>query len=411
MMLSLRSSLAVVVAAFALASGGCGSSTIPSSSGAGRALEPGTFALLASDYRSTNVALRDPSGVRLTPSLLSTASASAGVSFALSGDVVLPSEPRGVRDELVLVDRYGTNVLTFVDPVTGRVRAQLPVGTGFESNPQDFLAVEGSRALVTRFGVDPRPGDVALDGGDDVLVVDTATPALVSRIALPLKGGIPARPGSLTPFRGRVYVNLHRLSPDFDRAVDADLAVLDPQRATLERLVELEGARNCGKVVFSRAGNVAFACSGLFDPARSRFDDTGAGVVVGELASDGAFLERARWDAKTLGATPTGNVAWVDDARVVFSLFGGSGHGDTVATVAVGEEVAREVHRAAAPYTLGPLRCRRGASFVCAMPEAGVSAVLAFSLAPSGAEGPIAVRSSVVPDVTGLPLRDLAFFE
>lgn len=393
----------------ALCTYACESSDIPRSSGAGRTLARGSFAVLASDYRSTNVALRDAAGVRVTPSLLSTASASAGISFALSGDVVLPSEPRGVGDELVLIDRYGTNVLTFVDTVSGRVRGQLPVGTGFESNPQDFLALDAGRALVARFGVDPRPGDVALDGGDDVLVVDTDTPALVRRVVLPRKEGTPARPGALTPFGGKVYVNLHRLAADFDRAVDADLAVLDGRTGELERVVALPGLRNCGKPVFSDAGLLATACSGLFDPARARFDDVGAAVVVGTLV-DGAFRERERWSASAIGATPTGSVAWLGEGRIVASLFGSAGRGDAVVEFDLGATAPREIHRSASPFTLGAIRCARGAALLCAMPDASSSVVVEFSLGAGGASAPTQARAILAPDITGLPLRDLAFF-
>jgi hypothetical protein len=406
---ALRLARALTPMALALCMGACGTTEAPRSSGAGRSLLPGSLAVLASDYRSTNVALRDPAGVRLTPSILSTASASAGVSFALSGDVVLPSEPRGVGEELVLIDRYGTNVLTFVDTVSGRVRAQLPVGTGFESNPQDFLTLDAGRALVARFGVDPRPGDVALDGGDDVLVVDTETPALVRRVVLPRKEGTPARPGALTPFGGKVYVNLHRLAADFDRAVDADVAVLDGRTGELERVVALPGLRNCGKPVFSQDGLMATACSGLFDPARARFDDVGAAVVVGTLV-DGAFRERERWSASAIGATPTGSVAWLGEGRIVASLFGSAGRGDAVVDLALGATAPREIHRSTSPFTLGAIRCSRGAAFLCAMPDASSSVIVGFSLGFSDAGAPTEVRAILAPDITGLPLRDLAFF-
>lgn len=404
----LRASVCAFGAA-ALALSGCDSSAIPPSSGVGNALVSGSFAVVASDYRSTNVTLRAPDGARLTSSLLSTASVGAGLSFALSGDVVLPSEPLPTRAELVLIDRYGTNVLTFVDVVSGRVRAQLPVGTGFESNPQDFLALEGDRALVARFGVDPRPGDVALDGGDDVLVVDTKTPALLRRIGLPRKDGIPARPGAFTRFGGEVYVNLHRLAPDFDRAVDADLAVIDAASATLERVIPLPGLRNCGKAVFSELGRVAFACSGLFDPARTRFDDVGAGVVIGDFV-DGAFRESERWSAANLGATPTGSVAWISNDRVVASLFGSGARGDALWVFRPGERAPSEIYRASAPYVLGAIRCVPDAAFACATPDASSSAIIQLFQGTGSAAPGVEARPLLAPDVTGLPLRDLAFF-
>ena len=394
--------LAGVALASALAS--CGAPSPVASRGAGRAIETGAFALVASDYRSTNVALRDAIGDPLTRSLLSTASAAAGVSFALSGDVVVPSEPLARGGDVVLVDRYGTNVITFVDPVSGSPRAQLPVGTGFESNPHDYLEIAPGRALVTRFGTDPRPGDVTFDGGDDVLVIDTAAPRIVARVALPLKAGVPARPGALTPYGGRVYVNLHRLAADFDRAVDGDLAVLDRRSGDLEAVVTLPGSRNCGKPAFASDGRVAFACSGLFDPPRARFDPTGAAVVVGRV-DGGRFVTEARWDAAALGLAPTGNVAWLDGDTLLFTAYGEGARGDGLFAVRPGEASPTRLEASVRPFAFGPLRCTDAPARRCATPDADASSVV--SVTPGT---PPRVARRAAPDVTGRPLRDLVFF-
>ncbi len=387
----------------------CSSPAPPASQGAGRAIEPGAMVLVASDYRSTNVALRDASGARLTRSLISTASASAGISFALSGDVVLPSEPVAPGGDVVLVDRYGTNVLTFVDPVSGAVRAQLPVGAGFESNPQDVLALDSKRALVTRFGTDPRPGDAPFDGGDDVLLIDPSVPRIERRIALPPKEGVPARPGSLTRWGERVFVNLRRLSSDFDGAVDGDLAVLSAASGELERIVPLPGLRNCGKPVFSSLGEVAFACAGLFDPARARFDTVGAAVVVGTL--DGATLRiEARWDADSLGLSPTGDVAWLDDATLAFTAYGGASRGDMLQALRRGMTRPSPLATTARPFSLGPLRCTDVPTRRCAVTVADAGALLVIEPSVDPRAEPATVRSLAAPDVTGLPLRDFAFF-
>jgi hypothetical protein len=200
-------------------------------------------------------------------------------------------------------------------------------------------------------------------------------------------------------------VNLHRLALDFDRAVDADIAVLDARRGALERVVALPGLRNCGKPVFSASGVLATACSGVFDPVRARFDDVGAGVVVGEII-DGDFRELERWTTTVLGATPTGSVAWVGDGHVAATLFGSSGHGDVVVDLRLGGGAAREVYRAASPFTLGPIRCVAGSSIPCAFTDASSSAIV--QLVSDGVM--VLARPTAAADVTGLPLRDLAFF-
>lgn len=402
-----RRASAVRLAAIAVCIASCESSLIPSQGGTGTPLAPGSFAVVASDYRSTNLALRGPAGETLSSSLLSTASAAAGLSYALSGDVVLPSEALRSTGEVVLIDRFGTNVVTFVEPVSGRVRAQLAVGTGFEANPQDFLAFAPGLALVSRFGVDPRPGDTPLDGGDDVLVVDVGTPRLLDRIVFPRKVGVPARPGAFTALGPKVLVNLARISEDFAEAVDSDVAVLalDPPR--LERIVALDGLRNCGKVAVSAGGVLALACSGLFDAARSRFDDVGAAIAVGVLEDDGLRV-LAMWSASSLGATPSGSIAWLGEATLLFGTYGGGGTGDGVYALAADGTLPARAHAALTAYSLGALRCGRSDPARCFAPDASIGSIIEFSLDSSAT--PPTVRRRVVPaaDVTGLPLRDLA---
>jgi hypothetical protein len=382
----------------------------PRSTGAGAPLESGSMAIVASDYRSTNIALRSPSGEPLSRSLLSTASASGAIAFALSGDVVLPSNEIARDGELVVIDRYGTNVVTFVDPVGGVVRAQIPLGTGFESNPHDALPLGDGTLLVSRFGVDPRRGDEAFDGGDDVLVVDVGAPRIRARIALPEKEGIAARPGSFTRLGDRVLVNLARLSSDFARAVDADVAVLalDPPR--LERIVPLPRLRNCGKLAVSPSGAIAISCSGLFDPARTRFADEGAGVAIGAIDEAGAFVVERRWEAADLGQSPTGSVVWLDDATVLFETYGAGATGDAVHVVSRDRSATAVAYRARAPFVLGPMRCRSTGEVRCFVTDATAAALVAFVTDSTATEEGPRVRAIPIPDVTGLPVRDVVFF-
>jgi hypothetical protein len=96
--------------------------------------DQGTVVLLT-DYTSTQIALSTLDGTTLSPAFLSTASMKAsGLAFALSGDVALPNVTPA-SGSVVLMDRYGTNVITWADPSSAKVFAQLPVGIGFESNP------------------------------------------------------------------------------------------------------------------------------------------------------------------------------------------------------------------------------------------------------------------------------------
>jgi hypothetical protein len=92
---------------------------------------PAAAVVVMTDYVSTQVAISALDGETLSASFVSTASANAsGLAFPLSGDVTVPST-RPPSGRVVLVDRFGTNVVTFIDPETARVLEQLPVGAGF----------------------------------------------------------------------------------------------------------------------------------------------------------------------------------------------------------------------------------------------------------------------------------------
>ena len=106
---------------------------------------PAAALVVMSDYVSTQVALTELDGKTLCGSYVSSARAETSpVAFALSGDVVLPSS-RPPSGRAVLIDRYGTNVVSFLEPGSGAILAQLAVGTGFESNPQDYLELDARR--------------------------------------------------------------------------------------------------------------------------------------------------------------------------------------------------------------------------------------------------------------------------
>lgn len=137
------------------------------------------------DYVSTSVSLLRADGSLCAPAVITSGSRPPGVTTALSGDVVLPTEPHP-DGLLVLIDRYPAAVLTFVDPESGEVVRQIGVGTGYPSNPHDALFLAPDRAWVTRYDANPTPTPAPedLDDGGDVLVIDPSTGALRDRIDL-----------------------------------------------------------------------------------------------------------------------------------------------------------------------------------------------------------------------------------
>src|SRR5260221_3956903 len=107
--------------------------------GAARAC-PRALVVASSDFTSTNISVLSPEGAALSESIISSASAPAGLTTALSGDVALPLAVP-LSGNLVLLDRDPNSVLTCVDAATASVLHQLPVGTLFASNTHDYLEV------------------------------------------------------------------------------------------------------------------------------------------------------------------------------------------------------------------------------------------------------------------------------
>jgi len=230
----------------------------------GRAACPVALAVLLSDYASSQVALVDPLGNTVSESLISTASSRTdGLAFALSGDVALPATPQD-SGLLVLLDRFGTNVVTFIDPYSGHVQHQLPIGTGFEANPQDYVEVSG-KGFVARFGQNTHPGREAFDDGGDLLILDLGPPAIRGQILLPVWDDLPARPTALARIAGELVVTLARISLDFRSTGHSALVGVSAEDEAITFTHELD-YKNCGRPTLSPDGErFALACSGALD--------------------------------------------------------------------------------------------------------------------------------------------------
>jgi hypothetical protein len=261
--------------------------------------------VVLSDYRSTQIALSTPEGRTQSESLISSASVPTdGLSFALSGDVVLPkTRPRSGR--VVLLDRFGTNVVTWVDPTSARVLAQLPVGTGFQSNPQDYIEIDDRRAYISRFGHNLLSGQEALDEGSDVLIVDTLGPAILGRIALPSSPAFPPRPGGFLALDTEtILLILGRLSLDLQSADTAMLVALDVRTSDVAWQFELAGLKNCGTPRLSPdRERVAIACSGPITRDGASQEVGASGVIVLDVRSRPP-TELARFPAAAIAEGP-----------------------------------------------------------------------------------------------------------
>jgi hypothetical protein len=242
---------------------------------------PRGIAVVSSDFQSSEVALLAPGGEVKSNAFLSSASAAAsGLAAPFSGDLmVAPSRSRS--GELVIVDRFGTDVLTFVDTRTAAVRAQLPVGTGFEANPQDYLELTEHLAFVPRLGENTAPGREPFDSGSDLLVIDPSIPAITGSVPMPRKDGYLPNPAAVMRLGDDVLVTLRHAAADFSDMADSELTAIAITDQRRRYRLPLSGLKNCGRAELSPSrSRLALACSAFLDRKGAVADPSASALVV-----------------------------------------------------------------------------------------------------------------------------------
>jgi hypothetical protein len=260
--------------------------------------------VVMSDFGSTQVALSRLDGQTLCGSFISSArSETTPVSFALSGDVVLPSS-RPPSGRAVLLDRYGTNVVSFLTRATGAIEAQLPLGTGFEANIQDYLEVDERLALVSRWDDNPVPGQQPFDEGGDLLLIDTLDPAILERVSLPREDDFPPHPAGLARVGDTAVVTLQRFSRDVKSQGDAMLVGVALDDRSVAWTLTLDGLKNCGALTLSPDGTLgALACTGFVDRTGKGTNLDESGLVVFDLG-EAPPRELTRLPAESVAGEP-----------------------------------------------------------------------------------------------------------
>lgn len=242
---------------------------------------PRGLAVVSSDFQSSEIALLAPSGAVKSAAFASSASTQASnLAAPLSGDLEA-AFGRSRPNELVLIDRQGTNVLTFIDVATADVRAQLPVGTGFESNPQDYLELEPHLAFVPRLGENARPGREPFDAGSDLLLIDPSAAVIIGSLPMPRRNGFLPNPVAVRKLGDELLVTLHHAKSDFSAVADSEIVAFSAADQSLRYRLTLSGLRNCGAVEASPAGQLlAVACSSHLDRNGAVTDLAGSGLVL-----------------------------------------------------------------------------------------------------------------------------------
>ncbi len=305
---------------------------------------------IGTDYAASAVSSVDlATSAALASTFLHSGTAVATISTALSGDVVASSNPTP-DGRLLLIDRANA-VLTWVRDL--EVEAQMNVGTGFYANPQDALQTDASHMYVVRGQSNPAAtadaGD--LDEGDDLLVVDPAAGAAVSRIDLHAHAtlaGANAFGGRLGWDGQRVWVPLGSVAPDFMSMGKGRLVAVDVAAGAVVATVDLPQSKNCTEAVWLAASNqVAVVCSGSFQETVGIQADF-SNIVIIDAAAEPPTAALAVKAAATGTGRPFGaHLGLIDAASGLVATTGdfGSGAPDLIWRV---DLTAGAVHLAAA---------------------------------------------------------------
>lgn len=363
-------------------------------------------AIVCSDYSSTNIAVARPDGTTVSGSFVSSGSVAPGLTLALSGDIVVPdvAPPSG---RMVLIDESTASVLTWMDPSTARVIAQLPVGTGFYANPHDYVEVDSARAFVSRYGTNTHPGQEPLDLGGDLLIVDTTKFAITGRIAIPEENSaLQPAPDTMNWLGGEVVVTLDRASADFSQFGDGRFVGVSPTTNAIDWTVNLEGLKDCGRLAVSPSGKLAaMACSSQQDPTTHQYDPSMSDIVVYDGTQAPPVELRRLGVGVKLGAGIQPQIAFATEDVIVALTYGGTRTvGDTVFAVSATTGDVNPLGAATVPYVFGGLRCSPGCGDVCLLSDAQRGKLRRWQVA-NGAF--TALDDATVDPTVGLPPRTI----
>ncbi len=404
------------------ASTGCtvdGAASECAADGATSRCPAGVAAVLGdSSYSSSQLALLGLDGNVLSSSFVSTASTTTdGLAFALSGDIALPMTPP-TSGRIVILDRYGTNVVTWIDVATAKVQAQLQVGTGFESNPQDYLETTNNLALVSRWGVNGNPGAQPFDGGNDLLLLDTQTPTIQARIAVPEQDSLPPRPTGLTLLGSSAAVVLQRFSLDYSSVGDAEVVRVDLASQQIIQTLSLPGVSDCGRLTpLPGSSSFGLACTGPLDSSGNSADLSQSALVLLDMDSQENLVERRRLAASDIAEEPLQLDFDFASSQVALiktqTAFGGTTNNrllsvnltdNTVHTLATARPGSDGKGQG---ITFGSVLCAPGCSSTCLMADADQRVVRRFDLSQ---DPPVELDSVPVTSNTELLPRQLAHF-
>jgi hypothetical protein len=377
------------------------------------------FAVVGSDFTSTVVSLLNADGTLAQDDCIDSGTKAGGnLSLTLSGDVSLPSQPQQ-GGKLWLVDR-GNAALTVLAPETCEVTRQISVTTGFKSNPHDVAVLSQSKAYVTRYEKNVTPTD-ANSAGDDVLIIDPTGGVVTGRIdlssyAAPVAGAtIQARPDRMLIAAGQVFVTLASQDAGFKATGEGRVVVIDPATDAVTSTIALPGLKGCSALSYVDGSNeILVACGGSFADADKQADGSGVATIDLSAAPPAVHVTKA----SALGGPPVQpvNFSWVvalSSTRAFTSTLGtfpaGSSPGTNDAALAFDPTTG-----ASTPITLeaaaGDLGRGALSGTKLLIPDADFAKPRIHVFDASGTGAP-AETATVDPDPgKGMPPRELAWY-
>jgi hypothetical protein len=380
---------------------------------------PNGAVVVMSDWVSSQVALADLEGNVLSRSVLSSGSAPTdGLSFPLSGDVALPSTWSQTHD-VVLLDRYGTNVISWLDPNTAAVTGQLAIGTGFESDPHDYLELGSTRAYIARWGENLAPGQQPYDTGSDILIINPSTSQMTGSIALPHDDQLPPRPDRMTKIGDYVWVSMQRRSLDFSQMGTAELVGIDAKTDAIAFALPLTGLKDCSAPVLSPdKKTAACVCSGEMNSKGTVEDLTESAVITLDVSVSPPKELRRYVASDVFGVALQSDAAYASDSVLLLKTQSTRGGADNNRLLALDLDSAQtttllEAHPdpqtgCGRGLTYGGLLCSPGCSSTCLMADADLGVLQRIDV--STPSQPKLLEPITVDAAIGLPPRSLGLF-
>jgi len=296
------------------------------------------YGVISSDYSATAISLLDANGHVFADNYINSGSTKTGLVTALSGDVELPTAS-GESGELVIIDRYKTDVITKIRLSDGQVLGQVKTHTpatqntanAFTSNPHDYIRVDDTTAWVTRSQPNIDPAAAEIDLGDDLLRIDPQTlQRTEERIDLSSlrTEGTRINPDTQATESVELYVHPSRVARvgnvlivglglsayDFSAVGEGTVAVVDLQTRAVTGLA-IEELKSCTSVdpIPGATDRVLVGCGGDYtNPGAA------AGVAVVRVADGQASVERSwRYEEHADGPVLSGSFGALDEHTVV----------------------------------------------------------------------------------------------